>query len=139
MLTTLIEKHRPQIVLFGATAIGRDLAPRVASSMRRRHDGRLHRLADQRRHRSAQQRVARKAVVADSPAFGGNIIATIVNFDRWPQMATVREGVMRKADADASRRGQVIQENVEMDDTHLVLKLMERHVEPRKINLKGRG
>jgi electron transfer flavoprotein alpha subunit len=42
------------------------------------------------------------------PAFGGNIIATIVNYDRWPQMATVREGVMVMAPADPSHKGQVI-------------------------------
>jgi electron transfer flavoprotein alpha subunit len=52
-------------------------------------------------------------------------------------MATVREGVMRKADADASRRGQVVQENVELDDTHLALKLLQQHIEERKVNLKG--
>ncbi len=51
VLTTLVEKHRPQICIVGATPIGRDLAPRVASSLRR-PDGRLHRLGDQRRHRS---------------------------------------------------------------------------------------
>ncbi|MHC4927505.1 MAG: electron transfer flavoprotein subunit alpha, partial [Planctomycetota bacterium] len=46
------------------------------------------------------------------PAFGGNIIATIINYDRWPQMATVREGVMPMPEPDASRKAEVIKEEV---------------------------
>jgi len=71
------------------------------------------------------------------PAFGGNIIATIVNFDRWPQMATVREGVMSLKDADDSRTGQVIEETVELNGEALAVKLIKRHIEKRTINLKG--
>ncbi|HUT10479.1 MAG TPA: electron transfer flavoprotein subunit alpha/FixB family protein, partial [Thermoguttaceae bacterium] len=71
------------------------------------------------------------------PAFGGNIIATIVNFDQWPQMATVREGVMPLKDADAKRTGEVVHEQVEIDPATLALQLIKRHVEPRTVNLKG--
>jgi electron transfer flavoprotein alpha subunit len=71
------------------------------------------------------------------PAFGGNVIATIVNPDRWPQMATVREGVMRPADADLNHKGEIVEESVEFSDFELSLKLIERHREERKINLKA--
>ena len=72
------------------------------------------------------------------PAFGGNIIATIVNYDWWPQMATVREGVMPLLDAGSdSRTGEVVDETVELDETLMALKLIERHLEPRKVNLEG--
>jgi electron transfer flavoprotein alpha subunit len=81
--------------------------------------------------------VHEKLLLQIRPAFGGNIIATIVNYDRWPQMATVREGVMPLKPAEDGRTGQVIREEIEIDETLLVLKLIERHVEPRKVNLKG--
>ena len=72
------------------------------------------------------------------PAFGGNIIATIVNYDQWPQMATVREGVMPlEAAEQRSRTGRVVEEKVEIDDAAMALKLIQRHIEPRKVNLKG--
>ena len=90
----MIEKHRPQIVLYGATAIGRDLAPRVASEMRAGMtadctDLEIKDVTDPR-----TKQVHEKLLLQIRPAFGGNIIATIVNYDWWPQMATVREGVM---------------------------------------------
>ena len=71
------------------------------------------------------------------PAFGGNIIATIVNYDQWPQMATVREGVMALGEPDWSRQGRVAAEPVQIDQAALALRLIERHIEPRKVNLKG--
>ena len=71
------------------------------------------------------------------PAFGGNIIATIVNYDQWPQMATVREGVMPLKPPANGRTGQVIEEKVEIDDAQMALKLIQRHLQPRKVNLKG--
>ena len=117
VLDTLIEKHRPQIVLYGATAIGRDLAPRVASKMRAGltadcTDLEISDVTD------PKTKIEHKNLMLQiRPAFGGNIIATIVNFDRWPQMATVREGVMALKDADGSHGGQVI--------------------EPKTVNIKG--
>jgi len=53
------------------------------------------------------------------PAFGGNIIATIINFDRWPQMATVREGVMRLCEPDAQRSGEIFDERVTFTESDL--------------------
>jgi electron transfer flavoprotein alpha subunit len=137
VLTTLIEKHRPQIVLYGATPLGRDLAPRVASQMRAgmTADCTDLQISDVTDPRSKQ--LHENLLLQVRPAFGGNIIATIVNYDWWPQMATVREGVIPMPESDPARRGQVIEETVEIDETLLALRLIERHVEPRKVNLKG--
>lgn len=136
-MSRLVEKHKPQIVMFGATAIGRDLAPRVASSLRAgmTADCTDLEVSDVTDPRSKE--LHEKLLLQIRPAFGGNIIATIVNFDRWPQMATVREGVMSMLPPDSSRAGQVIEEKIEFDETDLALRLIQRHVEPRKVNLKG--
>jgi electron transfer flavoprotein alpha subunit len=71
------------------------------------------------------------------PAFGGNIIATIVNYDWWPQMATVREGVMPMREPDPHRTGEVVPLSAPLGDELFALKLIEQHVEPRTVNLKG--
>jgi len=136
-LCELIQKYAPQIVMYGATALGRDLAPRVASQMRAgmTADCTDLEIADVTDPRTKQ--VHEKLLLQIRPAFGGNIIATIVNYDRWPQMATVREGVMAMREPDLDRTGKVLYEKIELDETVLALKLIERHIEPRKLNLKG--
>ena len=136
-LTTLIEKHRPQIVMYGATPLGRDLAPRVASALRAGMTADCTDLEISDVRQASTNTVHEKLLLQIRPAFGGNIIATIVNFDWWPQMATVREGVMPMLDPDPSRKGRVIAEPVELDPTDLAVRLIERHIEPRRVNLKG--
>ncbi len=137
VVSTLIQRHRPQIVIYGATPLGRDLAPRVASALRAGMtadctDLEISDVAD------AKTKVEHKNLLLQiRPAFGGNIIATIVNFDQWPQMATVREGVMPMKAPNPSRQGRIVEEKVELADGELALKLIERHIEPRKVNLKG--
>jgi len=137
VLCSLIEKHRPQIVMYGATAMGRDLAPRVASEMRAgmTADCTDLEIADVTDPRTKE--VHENLLLQIRPAFGGNIIATIVNYDWWPQMATVREGVMPLAPVNEYRQGNVVTERVELDDALFAVKLIERHIEPRKVNLKG--
>ncbi len=137
VLISLIEKHQPQIVIYGATPIGRDLAPRVASTVRAglTADCTDLEISDVTDPKTKTEHA--NLLLQVRPAFGGNIIATIVNFDRWPQMATVREGVMPLRDRDDSRKGEVIEEDVEIDSAAMALKLIERHLEPRTINLKG--
>ncbi len=136
-VTSLIERHAPQIVLYGATSLGRDLAPRVASAMRAGMTADCTDLEIRDVTDPKTKTLHEKLLLQIRPAFGGNIIATIVNYDMWPQMATVREGVMPMQEADASRRGEIIEERVPLDDSLLALKLIERHIEPRTINLKG--
>jgi electron transfer flavoprotein alpha subunit len=137
VLTTLIEKHRPQIVLFGATALGRDLAPRVASTMRSGMTADCTDLDISDVEDPKTKILHKNLLLQIRPAFGGNIIATIVNYDQWPQMATVREGVMALREPDWSRQGRIVAEPIELDPTVMALKLIERHIEPRKVNLKG--
>lgn len=136
-LCSVIAKHKPQIVLYGATAMGRDLAPRVASEMRAGMtadctDLEIKDVVDPR-----TKEVHPNLLLQIRPAFGGNIIATIVNYDWWPQMATVREGVMPLKDPDQTRTGTVVEEPVDLPDSLFTVRLIERHVEPRKVNLKG--
>jgi electron transfer flavoprotein alpha subunit len=133
VMDTLIEKHCPQIVLYGATAIGRDLAPRVASKVRAGLTADCTDLEISDVTDPKTKDLHEKLLLQIRPAFGGNIIATIVNFDRWPQMATVREGVMALKDADDSRSGKVIEEKIEIDESDLAFKLIKRHIEQRTI------
>ncbi len=137
VLTTLVEKYEPQIVLFGATHVGRDLAPRVASAVRAGMTADCTDLQIKDVTEPRSKEVHEKLLLQIRPAFGGNIVATIVNYDMWPQMATVREGVMPLQDPDHSRTGEVIREEVEITAADTPLKLIERHVEERKVNLKG--
>jgi electron transfer flavoprotein alpha subunit len=137
VLSTLVEKHRPQIVLYGATAMGRDLAPRVASTVQAGMTADCTDLDISDVTDPKTKTLHQNLLLQIRPAFGGNIIATIVNYDWWPQMATVREGVMAMRDPDFSRAGRIVAEPVELDETVLALKLIERYIEPRKLNLKG--
>jgi electron transfer flavoprotein alpha subunit len=132
-----IEVHKPQIVLYGATPLGRDLAPRVASAMRAGMTADCTDLEIQDVTEPRSKQVHEKLLLQIRPAFGGNIIATIVNYDMWPQMATVREGVMPMREPDASRQGKVITLTVPLPDDLFAVKLIERHIQPRTVNLKG--
>ncbi len=132
-----IQKHKPQIVLYGATPLGRDLAPRVASAMRAGMTADCTDLDIKDVTEPRSKETHSNLLLQIRPAFGGNIIATIVNYDMWPQMATVREGVIAMHDPDPKRKGRVISETVPLDDTLFALKLIEEHIEPRSINLKG--
>ena len=137
VVSTLIEKHRPQIVMYGATSMGGDLAPRVASTIQAGMTADCTELDISDVTDPKTKQTHENLLLQIRPAFGGNIIATIVNYDRWPQMATVREGVMPLHEPDFSRAGNVVCETVELDETVLALKLIERHIEPRRLNLKG--
>jgi electron transfer flavoprotein alpha subunit len=73
------------------------------------------------------------------PAFGGNIVATIVNPDNRPQMATVREGVMKKEILDANYTGKTVSHDIKdyISETDFVVNVIERHIESSKVNVKG--
>jgi electron transfer flavoprotein alpha subunit len=94
-LKMIIEKESPEIFMFGATAIGRDLAPRLACRV---YTGLT---AD---CTSLEINEETKDLMMTRPAFGGNIMATIVCPNHRPQMATVRPGVMKKAQYDTNRK-----------------------------------
>lgn len=139
VLVKLFQEEKPQICLMGATVIGRDLGPRVSSAL---HSGLTAdctslEIGD---HEDKKAGVTYKDLLYQiRPAFGGNIVATIINPEHRPQMATVREGVMKKEILSASYKGEVINHNVKdyVADSDFIVKVIERHVEKAKHNLKG--
>ncbi|OHB75127.1 MAG: electron transfer flavoprotein subunit alpha [Planctomycetes bacterium RBG_16_64_10] len=137
VLVTLVNKIRPQIVMYGATPQGRDLAPRVASALRAGMTADCTDLEIQDVTDPKTKTVHEKLLLQIRPAFGGNIIATIVNHDLWPQMVTVREGVMPLLEPDDSRSGQILHEHVDVDQVTHAVRLIERYYEPHQVNLKG--
>ncbi|MBN2181702.1 MAG: electron transfer flavoprotein subunit alpha/FixB family protein [Sedimentisphaerales bacterium] len=133
----LIHKHKPQIVLYGATIAGRDLAPRIASATKAglTADCTDLQIGD---HETAKDKKLHKNLLFQiRPAFGGNIIATIINLDRWPQMATVREGVMIPAEPDAKRKGKIVEEKVQLTEQDLPLQILAEQKRPKKVDLKA--
>jgi len=139
ILVNLFKEEKPQICLMGATVIGRDLGPRVSSALFSgltadctaleigpHDDKKLGKHYDQ-------------LLYQIRPAFGGNIVATIVNPENRPQMATVRSGGMKMEILDPNYKGEVVMHDVAkyVPDTDYVVKVLERHVEAAKNNLKG--
>jgi len=137
VICELIEQHKPQIILYGATPLGRDLAPTVASAAKcgLTADCTDLRIGDHKQ--PGTQTVHRNLLLQIRPAFGGNIIATIVNYDRWPQMATVREGVMPLGSPDESRAGEVLACPAGLDGFELPLEIVETHRRRKAVNLKA--
>jgi electron transfer flavoprotein alpha subunit len=136
-LCRMIDKYCPQIVLFGATPIGRDLAPTVASTMKCGLTADCTDLQIGDHEDSRSKETYKNLMYQIRPAFGGNIIATIVNPRRWPQMATVREGVMPMAPNDPSHKGEIVQFPADLDGIDLPISIHDRHREAKKVNLKA--
>lgn len=144
-VVNLFKEEKPQICLMGATVIGRDLGPRVSSAL---HSGLT---ADctqleigdfDMKVRQGDEMVTKhyeRQLYQIRPAFGGSIIATIVNPEHRPQMATVRDGVMKKEILDAGYKGELARHDVNkyIPETDYVVTVLDRHVEAAKNNLKG--
>jgi len=133
----LIHKYQPQIVLYGATITGRDLAPRIASAAKAGLTADCTDLQIGDHTTAKDKQLHRNLLFQVRPAFGGNIIATIINYDRWPQMATVREGVMPPPQPDVTRKGEIITEKALLSQYDLPLEILEEHKRPKKVNLKA--
>ena len=139
IVINLSRKIKPQICLMGATTIGRDLGPRVSSCL---HSGLT---ADCTSLEIGDHTDPKTGKHYDNllyqirPAFGGNIVATIVNPDCRPQMATVREGVMKKEIFDANYKGEVVNLDAKkyVDEESFVVKIIDRHIEKSKVNIKN--
>jgi electron transfer flavoprotein alpha subunit len=131
----LARERQPYIFLLGATPIGRDLAPRIASALRAGLTADCTGL--QIGDFENKGHVYKDLLYQIRPAFGGNIIATIVNPETRPQMATVREGVMRLREPDEARAGRVERVAVQLDPRDLVLQVLERETRAPACNLKG--
>jgi electron transfer flavoprotein alpha subunit len=136
VITDLARQHKPYIFLIGATPVGRDLAPRIASSLK------VGLTADCTDLQIGDYTSKKENIVYNDllfqirPAFGGNIIATIVNPRTRPQMATVREGVMRKGNPVLSRKGAVEQVKVAFEPGDLALKVLSREKREPTVKLK---
>lgn len=133
----LIKEHKPNILLFGATFKGRELAPRVASEKLAGltadcTDLQIDDFDDKVNKQSYQNKL-----MQIRPAFGGNIIATIVNTWDDPQMVTVREGVMKMNEPDTSRKGKLVKVVPELTAEDTIIKVIERIREEKAVNLKA--
>ena len=111
----VIEEYRPSIMLLGATTIGRDLGPRLAARVT------TGLTADCTKLEISEDR----ELWSTRPAFGGNLMATIVNSTHRPQMSTVRPGVMQKREPDATRKGEVINFAPKFDESKIKVRLIE--------------
>ena len=139
VLINLFKEEQPQICLMGATVIGRDLGPRVSSALTSGLTADCTSLEIGNHEDKKEGKTYENLLYQIRPAFGGNIVATIVNPEHRPQMATVREGVMKKEILDADYKGEVIRHDVAkyVPETDYVVKVIDRHVEKVKHNLKG--
>jgi len=137
--TELFKEEKPQIVLIGATSFGRDLAPRIASALKTGLTADCTSLEIGDHEEKKLNKVYKNLLYQIRPAFGGNIIATIINPDHRPQMATVREGVMKKEIFDPNYKGEVKIVNIDnfVKPEDFVVKIIDRHIEPSKVNIKN--
>ena len=139
ILVHLFKEEKPQICLMGATVIGRDLGPRVSSSLTSGLTADCTELEIGSFDDVKTKQHYDNLLYQIRPAFGGNIVATIVNPEHRPQMATVRSGVMQKALYDGKARGEVVYPEVSkyVSAEAYVVKVLDHHVEAAKHNLKG--
>ena len=141
IISSIFEKEKPKVGLFGATSIGRDLAPRVSSKLMcgLTADCTELEIGDFTDRKTKKE--YKDLLLQIRPAFGGNIIATIITPDTLPQLATVREGVMKKEQLKKASKGKVEKINVDeiISDSDMVVKIIERHIEKSEVDLKNSG
>jgi len=123
VLSEVIQSKKPEIVLYGATTVGRDLAPRISQRI---YTGLT---AD---CTGLDIDESERLLLQTRPAFGGNIMATIICPNHRPQMSTVRPGVMQAPVPDHNRQGTVERIEVELTDDDLQLKILEVVKEARR-------
>lgn len=135
IMNKLVTEHAPRIILFGATITGRDLAPRVASNTK---SGLTADCTDLKIEDVKYLGTEYKNLLLQiRPAFGGNIIATIITPDNPTQIATVREGVMEKHLVDTPRKVKITEVAYTADPMDDLISIIEQHREENKINLKA--
>ncbi len=135
----VLNEQQPDVVLFGATTVGRDLAPRISSRLQcgLTADCTALELGD---HTDTLTGKEYKGILHQiRPAFGGNIIATIITPENKPQMATVREGVMRKEIFDANHKGTLTMVDVAglLEEADKAVTIIRREIVEKSINIKG--
>jgi electron transfer flavoprotein alpha subunit len=130
-----IEKLSPQIVLFGATTQGRDIAPRVASTLR---CGLTADCTDLKiGNHKYKKKLYAKTLLQIRPAFGGNIVATIVSPESSPSMATVREGVMKMTPPDPARKTEIVKEACDLSPDDFPTRVVDIIRTIKDVNLKS--
>lgn len=129
VLAGMIHQYQPEAVLVSATPQGRDLAPRVAARVGAGLTADCTGLDIDQNER---------LLVQTRPAFGGNLMATIVCRQARPQMATVRPGVMKALDPDPARTGEVVTVPVKLDERAILAKVVEivQQSDDGKVNLQ---
>lgn len=141
IVSAVFEKEKPQIALFGASSIGRDLAPRIASALKVGLTADCTSLEIGDHYEKKSDTEYKNLLYQIRPAFGGNIVATIINPDTRPQLATVREGVMKKEICDENYKSSIKKIDLDtiLQDEDFVVKIIERHIENKKVNIKNAG
>jgi len=139
ILIKLFQEEKPQIALMGATSVGRDLGPRVSSALHSGLTADCTALEIGSHEDKKAEKVYENLLYQIRPAFGGNIVATIVNPECRPQMATVRDGVMKKEIYDVNYKGTIHQLDVTnyVSETDFAISVIERHMEKSRINIKA--
>ncbi|HOO94200.1 MAG TPA: electron transfer flavoprotein subunit alpha/FixB family protein [Proteiniphilum sp.] len=139
ILVELFKQEQPQICLMGATIIGRDLGPRVSSALGSGLTADCTSLEIGDHEEKKAGKVYENLLYQIRPAFGGNIVAWIINPDHRPQMATVREGVMKKEILDPYYKGEVVEHQVAdfVSEEDYVVAIIDRHIEKSKVNIKN--
>ncbi|MFC4666638.1 electron transfer flavoprotein subunit alpha/FixB family protein [Falsiporphyromonas endometrii] len=117
----LITERKPEIVLVGATTIGRDLGPRLSARL----------VCGLTADCTSLEIGEDRNLQMTRPAFGGNLMATIVSKEHRPQMSTVRPGVMRMAAKDTNRKGEVEEVTIPFDKSKFAVKLVKKEIEAK--------
>lgn len=126
-LVSVINEYKPEIMLVGATAIGRDLGPTVSARVKTglTADCTKLEIGDFPINAMPGQEQKHNQLLMTRPAFGGNTIATIACPDNRPQMATVRPGVMQKLPKEAGRAAEVIEFNPALEENNRYVEIMD--------------
>ncbi len=138
-IIAFFKEIQPQICLMGATSIGRDLGPRVSSALHSGLTADCTALEIGPHEEKKENKQYENLLYQIRPAFGGNIVATIVNPECRPQMATVREGVMKKETCSHPITCEVVNMDCStyLDSLKQAVEVIERHMEQSKVNIKG--
>ena len=139
IVSKVLKDQKADIVLFGATSIGRDLAPRVASTLRCGLTADCTSLEIGDHYVKKTDTTYKDLLYQIRPAFGGNIVATIINPDMHPQMATVREGVMKLEPLSKKVKPEIVSLDISkyVSKTDFAVSIIDRQIEAQKINIKG--
>jgi electron transfer flavoprotein alpha subunit len=139
VIVSLFKMEKPQVGLLGASTMGRDLGPRISSALQSGLTADCTALEIGDHEDKKAGKTYKNLLYQIRPAFGGNIVATIINPDCRPQMATVREGVMKQEIFSKTQEGEIKIIDIEkvLKPADSVVKVIERHIEKNQVNIKN--